>query len=205
MSVTLTVTGTEGILASLQNLSNRLSGPEIVTELSVMASAEIHRAAPVGRRGDAGLLQRTLSETSPAEPTGDGWRAGVGNMDGILPLQPAPRGTIKYFLEKMGYKKFDGSGGKKKAGTQFNPWRALSDKQKSELRTLRESGDKRAGGSSPYRPFYWHVQDQGSAGAGITGSQYLTKAIHVIKSRIGSTILKVLGREGGGPIITGYN
>lgn len=101
MPITLTVTGHEEIITSLNNLSDKLKGPEVVTELARMSAEVLKSVTPVGMRGNAGLLQRTMSEVAGPEPTADGWWAGVGNLEGIYPLEPAPRDTIKNFLEMI--------------------------------------------------------------------------------------------------------
>ncbi len=101
MPITLTVTGHSEIIASLQNLNDRLDGPEVVQALGQMSSAILEQSTPVGRRGDAGNLQRTMSEMAGPERTGQGWWVGVGNLDGIYPLEAAPKDTIKNFLEMI--------------------------------------------------------------------------------------------------------
>jgi len=186
--ISLTVTGTERILGSLENLRAAIVSPDVVQNLADMASQVMSDNAPVGVRGDAGLLQRTLSEVSVAQPTGNGWQIGVGNMQGIYPLEPAPRGTISAFLKKWAEEHGEtGERKRKRTGTGFDPrkaWMYLSDEQKDRLRQMREAGEKDVGGSSPYRPFYWYVQDRGSEGASITGSGYIASAMSEIRQRI---------------------
>ena len=206
MPITLTVTGHEEIIASLNNLSNRLQGPEVVATLAKETSIILAQNAPVGQRGmTRGLLQRTMSEVAGPEPTGQGWWAGVGNLEGIYPLEPAPRGTIKAFLEMIGKKK--GSSGKKpRVGTSFNPkkaWWYLPKEQKDLLRLMRETGRVDVGGTSPYRPFYWHIQEVGQGDVGIAGQGYIAASIATIRGRIASVVSSVLASRG--PIITGYN
>ena len=191
--ITLRVTGHEEIIASLNNLSNRLQGPELVRQLSQMSSGILANATPVGRRGNAGLLQRTMSETAGPEPTGQGWWAGVGNLEGIYPLEPAPPDTIKNFLEMIG--KGRTGTGKRKAGTSFNPkhaWWYLSEDEKKQLRAMREAGEKLVGGESPYRPFYWWIQEEGRSDIGIRGQRYIEWAIRQIKVRIKDVVEDIL-------------
>ncbi len=194
MPVSLTVTGTEGILASLDNLSNKVKGPELVQILGQEASIIIAQEAPVGERGmTRGLLQRTLSEMGPVTSTGDGWHVGVGNMEGILPPPDPPKGTIKRFLEIIrGSKKKTTR--KRKVGTHFNPrhaWFYLSEEEKKLLRLMRETNREGVGGSSPYRPLYWHIQTTRGPHTG-----YVTRAIERIRSSIASTVHKVLVSRG---------
>lgn len=192
MPITLTVTGHEEIITSLQNLSDKLQGPEVVQELALMSSEVLAAEAPVGRRGNAGLLQRTISEVAGPKSTGQGWWAGVGNLEGIYPLEPAPRGTIATFLERIGKRK---KGGKRRAGSNFNPkhaWWYLSDEEKQQLREMREAGYADVGGASPYRPFYWHIQDVGMPLVRIPGTGYITTAISTIKGQIQQVIERVL-------------
>jgi len=236
MPITLTVTGHEEIIASLQNLSDKIEGPEVVGRLAQMGSSILATEAPVGRRGSAGLLQRTLSEMAGPEPVGQGWWAGVGNLEGIYPLPPAPKGTIAAFLKlwrarRGGTERKDGGmakskkvtgfrrrtrlGGfrpfrtvrKRKAGTGFNPkhaWHYLTDEQKRELREMREAGDVDVGGASPYRPFYWHLQEKGSGEVGIRRQNYITRAISQIRMRMHDVILEAIGVDiTKGPIIMG--
>lgn len=191
--ITLTVTGHEEIIASLTNLSDRLQGPEVVQRLSQMSSGILANVTPVGRRGNAGLLQRTMSETAGPEPTGQGWWAGVGNLEGIYPLEPAPPDTIKNFLEMIGKGKT--GTGTRKAGTSFNPkhaWWYLSEDEKKQLRAMREAGETAVGGASPYRPFYWWIQETGMPLVKIPGSGYVTSAINAIKGQIQQVIDRVL-------------
>lgn len=218
MPTTLTVTGHNEIIASLQNLSDKLDGPEIVQTLGQMSSAILTQETPVGRRGDAGKLQRTMSEMAGPEPTGQGWWMGVGNLEGIYPLEPAPRGTIAAFLERIGKKTRLQSYGrygvaakaqkrKRAAGTGFNPkhaWWYLSDEEKEQLRAMREAGIEDVGGASPYRPFYWYIQEEGMGDVGIRGQHYIARAIQQIRGRISSTILEVLELDRGGPIPMDY-
>lgn len=192
MPITLTVTGHEEIIASLQNLSDKIRGPEIVQELALMSSEVLATEAPVGRRGSAGLLQRTISEVAGPEPIGEGWWAGVGNLEGIYPLEPAPKGTIAAFLERIGKGK---KGSKRKAGSSFNPkhaWWYLSEKEKQQLREMREAGYEDVGGANPYRPFYWHIQDVGMPLVKIPGTGYIITAISTIKGQIQQVIERVL-------------
>ncbi len=82
-----------------------------------------------------------------------------------------------------------------KAGTRFNPkhaWHYLTDEQKQELRALREAGVEAVGGRSPYRPFYWHIQEEGQEDVGIRGQHYIDRAIRQIEVRIAHTIQEVL-------------
>lgn len=191
--ITLRVTGHEEIIASLNNLSEKLQGPEVVQQLAQMSSEVLATEAPVGIRGDAGLLQRTVSETAGPEPTGQGWWAGVGNLEGIYPLEPAPPDTIKNFLEMIGKGKKGTN--KRKAGTSFNPkhaWWYLSEDEKKQLRAMREAGETAVGGASPYRPFYWHIQDVGMPLVRIPGSGYISIAINAIKGQIQQVIDRVL-------------
>ena len=215
MPITLTATGHEEILASLQNLSDKLRGPEVVETLAKESSIILAQNAPVGERGmTRGLLQRTVSEVAGPEPTGQGWWAGVGNLEGIYPLEPAPPDTIKNFLEMIRGRvsgteamRIGAKPRRKKAGTHFNPKRAwwyLSEEEKEQLRAAREAGIEAVGGTSPYRPFYWWIQEEGRSDVGIRGQHYITRAIHQIRSRIGQVILQVLGRDRGGPIPTDY-
>lgn len=239
MPITLTVTGHNEIIASLQNLSDKLDGPEVVQALGQMSSSILTQETPVGRRGDAGKLQRTMSEMAGPEPTGQGWWMGVGNLEGIYPLEPAPKGTIAAFLKR--WREQHGGTAKKRVsnrgemksrvvgtrfrrrvrlggfrprrtmrrrvGTGFNPkhaWWYLTDEQKRELRAMREAGIEDVGGASPYRPFYWWIQEEGHGEVGIKGQHYIARAIQQIRGRIGSTILEVLQLDRGGPIPTDY-
>ncbi len=118
MPITLTVTGHEEIIASLQNLSDKLDGPEVVQALSQMSSVILVGETPVGHRGDAGKLQRTMSEMAGPEPTGQGWWAGVGNLEGIYPLEPAPKGTIAAFLKRWREQHPGGDTGRRKVATK---------------------------------------------------------------------------------------
>ena len=193
MPITLTVTGHNEIIASLQNLNDRLDGPEVVQKLGQMTSAILEQSTPRGRRGDAGKLQRTMSEIAGPEPTGQGWWMGVGNLEGIYPLEPTPKGTIAAFLERIG--KGKKGTGKRKTGSSFNPkhaWHYLSDDEKNQLRAMREAGIEDVGGRSPYRPFYWHIQEEGQGDVGIRGQHYIARAIRQIKVRIAHTIQEVL-------------
>ena len=197
MPITLTVTGHEEIITSLQNLSDKIQGPEVVQELVLMSSEVLASEAPVGRRGSAGLLQRTISEVAGPEPTGEGWWAGVGNLEGIYPLEPAPKGTIAAFLEIMRERR--GEIGKRKrkraTGTGFvaqRAWWYLSEKEKQELRAMREAGETRVGGASPYRPFYWWIQEKGYPGVVPKAQRYIETAVNTIKGQIQQVIERVL-------------
>ena len=177
-------------------------------QLAQMSSEIIVQEAPVGIRGRAGLLQQTLSEIAGPEPTEQGWWAGVGNLEGIYPLKTARKGTIAAFLEKwrkplrerfleMWVKDKGGAmrPRKRRAGTSFNPkkaWWYLTEDQKRELRAMREAGVGDVGGASPYRPFYWHIQETGMEAVGIPGSGYITAAITAIKGQIQQVIDRVL-------------
>ena len=204
--ITLTVTGHEEIIASLNNLSNKLQGPELVQTLGQEASIILAQETPVGERGmTRGLLQRTMSEAAGPEPTGQGWWVGVGNLEGIYPLEPAPPDTIKNFLEMMrGSKKKTTR--RHKAGAHFNPkhaWWYLPEEEKKLLRLMRETGRQSVGGASPYRPFYWHIQDVGMPMVRISGSGYIARAIGRIKAGIANAVTRHMVSRG--PVITGYN
>lgn len=82
-----------------------------------------------------------------------------------------------------------------KAGSSFNPkhaWWYLSEDEKQQLRAMREAGVEDVGGASPYRPFYWHIQNVGMPMVKIPGSGYIDVAISTIKGQISQTIERVL-------------
>ena len=191
------------VFGDLRNLSKKVKGPEVVAELAQVVSLKLAEVSPK----DTGLLQRTISETAGPEPIEQGWWAGVGNLEGIYPLVSAPRGTIAAFLIRIGKKKPLASFGrygavaiaqkkKKAAGTGFNPKRAwwyLSEDEKQQLRAMREAGYKDVGGASPYKPFYWYIQETGMEEVGIGKKGYIEKTIGVIKGQIQQVISRVLG------------
>ena len=192
MPITLTVEGHEGIITSLQNLSNKVNSPEVVETLAKETSGLLAENTPRGRRGDSGLLGRTMTEVAGPEPAGDGWWAGVGTLAGIYPLESAPKGTIKAFLEMIrGYRK---KATKPRART-FDPkkaWWFLKEEEKVQLREMREAGVARVGGTSPYKPKYWFIQEAGMGEVGIGPQEYIAKAVTAIRSRIGETITRVV-------------
>ena len=202
MAITLTVEGHEGIITRLQNLSNKVNSPEIVETLAKETSGLLAENTPRGRRGDSGLLGRTMTEVAGPEPAGDGWWAGVGNLAGIYPLEPAPKGTIKAFLEMIrGPKKIrrvTRLGGfrpkrKSRRSTKWPmAWWFLKEEEKVRLREMREAGVARVGGTSPYMPKYWFVQERGMGEVGIGPQEYIAKTVAAIRGRIGETITRVV-------------
>lgn len=82
-----------------------------------------------------------------------------------------------------------------KAGSSFNPkhaWWYLSEDEKQQLRAMREAGVAEVGGASPYRPFYWYIQEVGMEEVKIPGSGYISTAIGVIKGQMQGVISRVL-------------
>ena len=197
MPITLTVQGHEELIASLQNLSDRLQGPEVVETLAKETSIIMAQNTPVGEYGmTRGILQRTMSEVGGPEATaGGGWWAGVGNLAGIYPLEAAPKGTIKAFLE--GIRRF-----RKRAARSHKhffdakqAWRFLSKKEKEGLQLAREQG--RYGGSIPFRPKYWFIQERGMPEVGIpTAQKFVEKTITAIKGRLNRILSSILVSRG---------
>lgn len=194
--------GHEGIIASLQNLSDKLQGPEVVDVLAKKTSVIIGHNTPVGRRGaTSGLLQRTMSETGGPEPTKGGWWAGVGNLEGIYPTEPAPSNTIKNFLEMIRgpkkVRKVVRLGGfrprRKRSGKWPMAWWFLKEEEKVQLREMREAGVAAVGGVSPYKPKYWFVQETGMGSVGIGPQGYIERTVNTIRAGIGQMIADILG------------
>jgi len=197
------VEGHEGIIDSLQNLSNKLQGPEVVNTLAKETSIIMGQNTPVGTRGATrGQLQRAMSETAGPKPTEGGWWAGVGSLEGIYPLESAPRNTIKEFLRMI---RGDPKGGppRKKSFEPEKAWWFLKEEEREQLREMRESGVVAVGGVSPYKPKYWFIQEKGKEEVGVTGQGYIKATIDAIRARIGQVVTNVLVSRG--PVITGYN
>jgi hypothetical protein len=202
MPVTLTVQGHEEIIASLQNLSDKLQGPEVVTKLAHESAIELGQTTPRGRRGsEAGKLSRTMTEVAGPEPAGGGWWAGVGNLEGIYPTTPAPKHTIKNFLEMIRGRvsgteagRIAASGPKRKRAG-FDPkkaWWFLGEEEKQQLRAAREAGIAAVGGTSPYRAKYWFIHEAGMGEVGIRPQGYIARAVSRIRNRIGDTITRII-------------
>lgn len=202
MPVTLTVQGHEEIIASLQNLSDKLQGPEVVNTLAHEAAIELGQTTPVGRRGaEAGKLSRTMTEVGGPEPTEGGWWAGVGNLEGIYPTTSAPKHTIRNFLEMIRGRvsgteagRIAASGPKRKRAG-FDPkkaWWFLPEEEKGQLRAAREAGIVAVGGASPYRAKYWFIQEAGMEEVGIRPQGYIATAIGRIRNRIGDTVTRII-------------
>jgi len=199
--VTLTVQGHEEIIASLQNLSDKLQGPEVVTALAHEAAIELGQTTPIGHRGQAGKLSRTMTEVGGPESTGGGWWAGVGNLEGIYPTTSAPKHTIKNFLEMIRGRvsgteagRVAASGPKRKRAG-FDPkkaWWFLSEEEKGRLRAAREAGIAAVGGTTPYRAKYWFIQEKGMGEVGIRPQGYIATAIGRIRNRMGDTITRII-------------
>jgi len=201
MPVTLTVEGHEGLIASLQNLSDRLQGPKLVSKLAHQSSIELGQTTPVGTMGaEAGKLQRTMMEVGGPEQTTGGWWAGVGNLEGIYPLTSAPRHTIKNFLKmirKPKRVKITRLGGfrpsRAKGGTWKMAWWFLKEEEKEQLREMREAGVASVGGTSPFRAKYWFIQEKGMGEVGIRRPQgYIQQAVGRIHNRIDEAIVRIL-------------
>lgn len=104
----ITSQGDREIFDNLNRLQQRVDSPTVVSELAQAASRALAETTPVGRRGNAGLLKRTMTEVAEPVRTAEGWWAGVGNLEGIYPLKSAPRGTIAAFLKRKRKKEGDG-------------------------------------------------------------------------------------------------
>jgi len=202
MPISLTVEGHEGIITSLHNLSDKLQGPELVSKLARESAIELGQTTPIGIRGaEAGKLSRTMTEVGGPMPTGSGWWAGVGNLEGIYPLASAPRHTIKRFLELIGktkpsrVKKARLGGFRPKhmrSGTWKMAWWFLSDEEKEQLREMREAGVTSVGGTNPYKPKYWFIQEKGMGEVGIKPQGYVAQAVSGICNRINDIVAEVL-------------
>ena len=202
MPVTLTVSGHEELITSLKNLSNKLQGPEVVNALAHESAIELGQTTPVGVRGSlAGQLRRTMTEVGGPNQTGGGWWAGVGNLEGIYPLKSAPPHTIKRFLELIGKSKpsrvkTTRLGGFRPKRTRSGSWKMawwfLSDKEKEQLREMREAGVAAVGGTSPYKPKYWFIQEAGMGTVGIRPQGYVAQAVNRIRNRIDDTVVRII-------------
>ena len=184
------------MIASLQNLSDRLQGPEVVETLARETSIVMAQNTPVGEYGvTRGILQRTMSEVGGPEATTDGWWAGVGNLAGIYPLVTAPKGTIKAFLESI--RRFRPRESTKPRRHFFNAqqaWKFLSEKEKQGLQLAREQG--RYGGSVPFKPKYWFIQEAGMPEVGITGQGFVERTVATIKGRLDQILTNILISRG---------